>query len=147
MTICGLSLHLGTTESRKNKNSFSKSAPLILTVLTNAFHLTNVFLFFTSPYVTTGTNSVAPTLLQKLHITHNLSIRSDEGLTLETSAFRISVRWPIYIINSVDKTKFLYPATRSSDFVNHSYDYRPNWTPLSPITIINYASKFWITIG
>ena len=23
-------------------------------------------------------------------------------------AFRISVRWPIYIINSVDKTKFLY---------------------------------------
>ena len=28
------------------------------------------------------------------------------------------------------------PATRSSDFVNHSYDYRSNWTPLSPITII-----------
>ena len=38
--------------------------------------------------------------------------RSDEGLTLETSAFRISVRWPIYIINSVDKTKiFVYFAT------------------------------------
>ena len=30
------------------------------------------------------------------------------------------------------------PATRSSDFVNHSYDYRPNWTPLSPITITNH---------
>ena len=26
---------------------------------------------------------------------------------------------------------------RSSDFVNHSYDYRPNWTPLSPVTITN----------
>ena len=39
---------------------------------------------------------------------NEISIRSDEGLTLETSAFRISVRWPIYIINSVDKTKFLY---------------------------------------
>ena len=39
-------------------------------------------------------------------------IRSDEGLTLETSAFRISVRWPIYIINSVDKTKFLYTDMR-----------------------------------
>ena len=26
----------------------------------------------------------------------------------------------------------------SSTFVTHSYDYRPNWTPLSPITIINY---------
>ena len=25
----------------------------------------------------------------------------------------------------------------SSDFVNHSYDYRPNWTPLGPITIIS----------
>ena len=26
---------------------------------------------------------------------------------------------------------------RSCDFVNHSYDYGPNWTPLSPITIIS----------
>ena len=26
---------------------------------------------------------------------------------------------------------------RSSDFVNHSYDYIPNWTPLSPVTITN----------
>ena len=24
---------------------------------------------------------------------------------------------------------------------NHSYDYSPNWTPLSPITIINYEAK------
>ena len=31
----------------------------------------------------------------------------------------------------------LTPATRSSDFVNHSFDYRPNWTPLSPVTITN----------
>ena len=29
------------------------------------------------------------------------------------------------------------PASRLSDFVYHSYDYRPNWTPLSPIIIIN----------
>ena len=35
-----------------------------------------------------------------------LALRSDEGLTLETSAFIISVRWPIYIINSVDKLNF-----------------------------------------
>ena len=26
---------------------------------------------------------------------------------------------------------------RSSDFVNHSFNYRPNWTPLSPVTIAN----------
>ena len=29
------------------------------------------------------------------------------------------------------------PALWPSDFVNHSFDDRPNWTPLSPITIIN----------
>ena len=46
-------------------------------------------------------------------------ICSDEGLTLETSAFRISVRWPIYIINSVDKTKFLY--TTSPPTQHHSF--------------------------
>ena len=39
--------------------------------------------------------------------------RSGEGLTLETSAFRISVRWPIYIINSVDKTKSLYTTVET----------------------------------
>ena len=33
------------------------------------------------------------------------------------------------------------PATRSSKFVNHSYDYRPNWTPLSPVTIIDSYKK------
>ena len=32
-------------------------------------------------------------------------------LMLETSAFRISVQWSIYIINSLDKTKFSYKAT------------------------------------
>ena len=52
-------------------------------------------------------------------IGHRTEIRSDEGLTLETSAFRISVRWPIYIINSVDKTNFLYttsPADAAPQF-------------------------------
>jgi len=28
-------------------------------------------------------------------------------------------------------------ASRSSDFVNHSNNYRPSWIPLSPITIRN----------
>ena len=58
----------------------------------------------------------------RCHVTTNSvasSIRSDEELTLETSAFKISVRWPIYIINSVDKTKFLY--TTSPPTQNHSY--------------------------
>ena len=28
-------------------------------------------------------------------------------------------------------------ASHSTDFVNHPYDNRPNWTPLSPITVTN----------
>ena len=51
----------------------------------------------------------------------SLQIRSDEGLTLETSAFRISVRWPIYIINSVDKTKFLYITTKDKNIILKAY--------------------------
>ena len=56
MAVCSLSLHQGSTECRKTpeKNSFFKSALLILTVLTNAFHSANLFssVFFTLP----GTN-------------------------------------------------------------------------------------------
>ena len=33
-------------------------------------------------------------------------IRSEESLTFETSAFNF-LRWPIYLANSVDKSKFL----------------------------------------
>ena len=49
MAICGLSLHLGTTESRKNLEQKFIFQIGTLTVLTNAFHLTNIFLFFTLP--------------------------------------------------------------------------------------------------
>ena len=28
-----------------------------------------------------------------------------------------------------------------SNFLDHSYDYRPNWTPLSSFTIINWAAN------
>ena len=36
----------------------------------------------------TSTNSIAPCSVYKPYTTHNSSIRSDEGLTLETSAFQ-----------------------------------------------------------
>ena len=29
------------------------------------------------------------------------------------------------------------------DFVNHSYYYRPNWTPLSPVTITYYYYYYY----
>ena len=36
---------------------------------------------------------------------------------------------------------------RSSDFVNHSYDYRPNWTPISPVTITYIDDIDWFPIN
>ena len=68
-----------------------------------------------------------------------LALRSDEGLTLETSAFRISVRWPIYIINSVDKTKFLYttspPTQHHSFFRNYPFNSKHCW-PTTPNIVV-----------
>ena len=33
------------------------------------------------------------------------------------------------------------------DFVNHSHDYIPNWTPLSPVTITNRALKAQVHVS
>ena len=62
MVVCGLSLHQGSTESRKT--------------------LEQKFIFQIGTLNPHGNNSV-----YKPHTTHNSSTRSDEGLTLETSAF------------------------------------------------------------
>ena len=68
----------------QNKNSSSKSALLIPTVSTSAFHSTNLFLFSRHH---TPTNSVTP--LSAYKPTHNPQFLQspDEGLTLETSPF------------------------------------------------------------
>ena len=57
---------------------------------------------------------------------NNSFIRSDEGLTLETSAFRISLRWPIHIINPIGKTKL-------SCYISHRHN-----APVSLETYILY---------
>ena len=51
MSICGLSLHQGTTDSRKNleQRFIFQIGTLIPTASTNAFHSINLFLFFTLP--------------------------------------------------------------------------------------------------
>ena len=51
----------------------------------NAFHSTNLFCYFSRYHE--PANSVPPPSVYKPHTTHNSSIRFDEGLTLETSAF------------------------------------------------------------
>ena len=84
---------------RIQKSLENKQIP---TVLTSAFHLTNLFLFSRHH---TPTNSVAP--LSAYKPTHNpqfLQSLDDKGLTLEMSAF-YSLQWPIYVFNSVVNTK------------------------------------------
>jgi len=65
------------------------------------------------------------------------SLGPDEELKLETSAsFRISLRWPIHIINQVDKTKL-------------SYKYQTDlftFEPCSPTPLSGTMIKFSISI-
>ena len=92
MTICGLSLHHGETESRKNLEQ-----KFIFQLGTLYPHVINEHLFpliYAQIHVT-----IFPPMAKLLHapykaaIPHNSSIRSDEGLTLETSAFISLSRW------------------------------------------------------
>ena len=73
------------------------------------------FQAITSQYQCSALTTELSSQLGAYHIVyHSLIIRSDEGLTLETSAL-YSLRWPIYIFNLVDTTKLrCYPHRRST---------------------------------
>ena len=71
--ICGSALQ--TSQKKKNDR-----IPFTLT-----FHPQLIYSCFSRNLVCT--NSIAPCSAYKPYTTHNSSIRSDEGLTLETSAF------------------------------------------------------------
>ena len=84
MAVCGLSLHLGSSESRQTLEQ-----KLIFQIgtynphgINERFHSTIYFCFFVTIFA-----------LYFLHIdthtTHNSSIRSDEGLKLETTALKL----------------------------------------------------------
>ena len=90
-------------------------------------------------------------LTMKVRITESLalcqsesSIHSDEGLMLEMSAFRIPVRWSIYIINSVDKTKFLCSFNQ---FPNSTMKWYMKWI-ICDLQIWNqvklWSSQLWM---
>ena len=105
MTLCGLSLHLGSSEGCKTpeqKLSF-KQALLSPMVSMNAFHSANLFLFSRHHI---PTNSIKlHFLLINIHTTHNSSNFSDEGLLHSKCQLFNSIQWPIYFINSVNNTK------------------------------------------
>ena len=105
----GLIIRLECTESRKTleQKFIFQIGTLILTVSTKSFHSTNLFCCF-SRYLA-PTNSIAPSFCTyKPHTTHNSSIRCEERANARNVSFRTSLLLPIYIINSVDKTKLCY---------------------------------------
>ena len=79
---------------------------LILTVSANGFHSTNLFCCF-SRYQAPA-NSVTPSFC--IQTTHNPQFLDSlrRRANARNVSFRISLRWPIHIINSVDKTKLPY---------------------------------------
>ena len=112
MAVCGLPLHQGSTDGRKTLEQ--KSIFLIGTLKSSQYQRT----LFIQPihsvvflrYTEAPTNSVAPSFCIK--ITHNPQFL--ESFRRRASAgsvsSRISLRWPMHIINSVDNTKLSYRA-------------------------------------
>ena len=103
----------GKPQNSRTKKIFFKSALLILTVSTNAFQSTNLFCCFSRCQA--PTNSVAPYFCtyttQDPQFFDSLRRRANA----RNLSFRISLRWPIYIINPADKTKLsCYTSHRRS---------------------------------
>ena len=90
IAVCGLSQHQGSTESRKTLEQ-----KFIFQIGTLNPHGINETLFIQLIYsVVIHVTMHQPTAqlhlsVYKPHTTHNSSIRSDEGLTLKTSAFEV----------------------------------------------------------
>ena len=82
----------------------------------NAFHSTNLFCCF-SCYQAPA-NNVDPPSVYKPHTTHNSSIRSDEGLTLETSAFECLYGGKLTLSTQLIKPNYLVilPPTQHHSF-------------------------------
>ena len=89
-----------------------------------------MYSYFSRCYVTT--NSVAPPPLYKLHTTHNSLIRSDEGLTLETSALESLYGGQFTLSTPLILPKFLsYLVSR----VCRSHTTRVAYKPVVPISM------------
>ena len=87
----GLSLHHGSTESRKELEQWTSLIPLIYSQIHVSIFPPMAKLLHT---------------LEKANNTHNSSIHSVEGLTLEGSAFQIVHGGNSTFVNKLDQTKF-----------------------------------------
>ena len=99
----------------------------------------------------TNSSSIIDTFTASLFTNNSVQLQSDSAIgqlavieQLKQSIINHSVDQYFHRNNHLSKVinksgkKKRTPASRSSDFVNHSYDYRPNRTSLGPITIIDY---------
>ena len=99
VTVCGLSLHLGSSESHRTqeKNCSFNSALSTPAVSTSAFRSTNLFLF--------NTNSVVPfSACKPIHklITPQIALTKGSRSKIQLLNY---LWWPIYVINSVEFAK------------------------------------------
>ena len=94
-----------------------------------AHRKSSLVLFARFPVVKWRSRSVAKSAYYIPNHNYNKIVKSDWLSTAPISALN----------GQFNRTVRVMP-TRSSNFVNHSYDYRPNWTPLSPVTITNRLS-------
>ena len=96
MAVYSLSLHLGSSKSRKaqEQNFFFTLAPLVSTMSTSALHPSDLFLFSRHHI---PTNSAASFSAYKP--THNPQFLQSFWRRAN------SLRWPVYVINSVYNTK------------------------------------------
>ena len=66
---------------------------------------------------------------------------TDDSLLFELPIFKLHFFCFLEIVMII---VIIITNSRSCDFVIHSYDFRPNWTPLSPITIIyDYYNNYY----
>ena len=85
MAVCGLSLHQGSMESRKTlEQKFIFQIGTLNPHGINERQLIYYVVFHVTMYQPIAWLHLS---VYRLHTIHNSSIRSDEGLTLETSAF------------------------------------------------------------
>ena len=121
VVVCGLSLHQGSTECRKTleQKFIFKSAVLILTVSTNAFHST----FYSVVFRVIRHQPIAELHLPvyKPHTNHNSLIRSDEGLTLETSAYEYLYGGQFTLSTQLIKPNYLVILPRSTTVSLETY--------------------------
>ena len=137
-TICTT----GTQKAAKmsNNNSSFTWVPSIFTESMNASH---PLVYSQIHVIIFPTKAKLLYTLIKTNSTHNSSIRSDEGLTLETSAFQIFHGGNSTFMNSFDKTKFLFHSPTDHCFFRSRNLFAETSVRLRKVKLEDFKFKKW----